>query len=149
MSTLKIVGILVAIKATIDRNVNSHEWQDFGSSTPIVDGKHSVFQVFGSSESYGRQKCQLPLLTGFWFLWKQRLQSEEGGGPIGKRNRKCGGPTFLSVWRTYMWGGKMWFTVWRTHKWWKCKQRIAPKATVMWQLIENKSFKCTPIFHSA
>ena len=47
-------------------------------STPIVDGKHSAFQVFGSSvsyrnvcvvgfgssESHGQQECQLPLLTG-------------------------------------------------------------------------------------
>ena len=52
-------------------------------SNPIIDGKHSVFQVFGSSEryknvnsqscwdfgsseSYGKQECHLPLLTGFW-----------------------------------------------------------------------------------
>ena len=48
-SALKVVGILVAPKATVDRNVNSHCWQDFGSS-----------------ESYSRQECQLPLLTRFW-----------------------------------------------------------------------------------
>ena len=68
------------MKATVDRNVNSHCGQDFGSSdsygcqlqhltgsivpsrfkvaleatlsTPTVDGKHSVFQVFGNSNSY-------------------------------------------------------------------------------------------------
>ena len=46
--TLKVVGILVALKAMVDRNVTSHCRQDFGSS-----------------ESYSQQECQLPLLTGF------------------------------------------------------------------------------------
>ena len=67
----------VALKATL--------------STPIVDGKHSIFQVlgssesyrnvnskscwdFGSSESYGRQEFQLPLLTGFGSFEKLRCQ---------------------------------------------------------------------------
>ena len=31
-SALKDVGILVAVKATLDNNVNSHYLQDFGSS---------------------------------------------------------------------------------------------------------------------
>ena len=31
-TALKIVGISVAPKATVDRNVNSHCWQDSGSS---------------------------------------------------------------------------------------------------------------------
>ena len=30
-STLRVVGILVALKATVDKNVDSHCWQDFGS----------------------------------------------------------------------------------------------------------------------
>ena len=56
-STLKVVGILVAIKATVNRNVNSHYGRILVAlkamlSTPIVDGRHSVFQVLGSSGSY-------------------------------------------------------------------------------------------------
>ena len=31
-SVLKVVGTLVALKATVDKNVNCHCWQDFGSS---------------------------------------------------------------------------------------------------------------------
>ena len=31
-STLKVVAILVVLKATVDRNVNSHGWQDSSSS---------------------------------------------------------------------------------------------------------------------
>ena len=38
MSTLIVDRVLVAIKNTL--------------STPIVEGKHSALQVFGSSESY-------------------------------------------------------------------------------------------------
>ena len=59
MSSPTVDRILVSMKARINRNVNSHCWQDFWElqkttlSTPIVDGKHSVFQVLGSSESYG------------------------------------------------------------------------------------------------
>ena len=34
-STFKVVGILVALKATVDSNVNSHCWQDFGSSEKL------------------------------------------------------------------------------------------------------------------
>ena len=57
-STLKVVGILVAMKATVNKNVNFHWLQVFGSSekatlsTPIADGKHSDSQVVGSSENY-------------------------------------------------------------------------------------------------
>ena len=47
-SALKVIEILVALKATVDRNVNFHCWLEFGSS-----------------ERYSRQECQLPLLTGF------------------------------------------------------------------------------------
>ena len=54
-STLKVFGILSAIKATVDRNVNSHCWQDFTSS-----------------ESYNQYEFQLPLLTGFWLRWQLR-----------------------------------------------------------------------------
>ena len=32
---LKVVGILVALKATVGRNVNYHCWQDFGSSEKL------------------------------------------------------------------------------------------------------------------
>ena len=32
MSFFEVFGILVALKATVDRNVNSHSWQDSGSS---------------------------------------------------------------------------------------------------------------------
>ena len=35
MSSFNVVGILVALKATVDRNVNSHCWQDFGSSEKL------------------------------------------------------------------------------------------------------------------
>ena len=51
--------VLAPMKARVNRNVNSHCRQDFWQlqkttlSTPIVDGKHSFFQVLGSSESYG------------------------------------------------------------------------------------------------
>ena len=31
-STLKVVGILVALNATVNRNVNSHCWQDSSNS---------------------------------------------------------------------------------------------------------------------
>ena len=31
LSTLKVVGILVAMKATVDMNAYSRRWQDFGS----------------------------------------------------------------------------------------------------------------------
>ena len=68
-SALKVARILVALKATL--------------STPIADGRHSVFQVFGSSESYRnvtfqscrdfgssesyiRQERPLSLLKGLW-----------------------------------------------------------------------------------
>ena len=44
--------ILIALKATNDRNVNYHFWMDFCRS-----------------ESYGWQECQLPLLIKFWWLW--------------------------------------------------------------------------------
>ena len=47
ISALKVDKILVALKATVDGNVNFHRWQDFDSS-----------------ESYS-QECQFPLLTGF------------------------------------------------------------------------------------
>ena len=30
-STLKVVGILVALKTTVDKNVNFHGWKEFGS----------------------------------------------------------------------------------------------------------------------
>lgn len=33
MSTPTVYTILVAPKATVDRNVKSHSWQDFGSRT--------------------------------------------------------------------------------------------------------------------
>ena len=46
---LKVVGVLVALKATVDSNVNSHCWREFGSS-----------------KSYSCQECRLPLLTGFF-----------------------------------------------------------------------------------
>ena len=36
-TALKIVGISVAPKATVDRNVNSHCWQDSGSSKSYCD----------------------------------------------------------------------------------------------------------------
>ena len=48
-SALKVVGILVSLKAMVARNVNSHCCQDFGRS-----------------ESYSQLECRLPLLTGFW-----------------------------------------------------------------------------------
>ena len=51
-SGLKVVGVLVALKAVL--------------STPIIDGRHSVLQDFGSYGSYSWQEYQLPLLTGFW-----------------------------------------------------------------------------------
>ena len=35
MSTLEVVRILVAMIATVDRNVNSHHGQDFGSSEKL------------------------------------------------------------------------------------------------------------------
>ena len=37
MSALKIVRILVALKATVDRNVNSLCWQDFVALKALVD----------------------------------------------------------------------------------------------------------------
>ena len=41
-------------------------------------------------------------------------------------------------------------TVWQTtNKLWKRKLRIALKAAVVFQLTENKTFKCSPIFPSA
>ena len=49
MSALKVVGILIALKATVDSNVNSHCRQDFGSS-----------------ESYRGQEYHPLLLTRFW-----------------------------------------------------------------------------------
>ena len=36
-SALKVVRILVALKATVDRNVNSHCWQDSSSSESYGD----------------------------------------------------------------------------------------------------------------
>ena len=105
-----------------------------------------VVGILVSSESYCRQKCQPSLLTGFWKLWKLRLQSKEGGGPTVKGNPQCGGCTFLTVWRTNIWGGTIWFTVWRTHKWWKYKIGIALKPKAVRQLTKNKY---TPTFHSA
>ena len=56
-STIKVAGILVTIKATVDVNVNSHCWHDFGSS-----------------ENYSRQECQLPLLQDFGSPEKLRCQ---------------------------------------------------------------------------
>ena len=56
-SALKVVGILVTLKATVDRNVNSLCSQDF-------DG----------SKSNGQQECQLPLLAGFCNSEKLRFQ---------------------------------------------------------------------------
>ena len=40
-STLKVVGILVALKSTVNRNVNSHCWKNFGSSESYVDNSDS------------------------------------------------------------------------------------------------------------
>ena len=56
MSVLKVDRTLAALKATVDWKVNCHCWQDFGSS-----------------ESYSRQECQLPLLTGFSWLQNATL----------------------------------------------------------------------------
>ena len=81
-SALRVVEILIALQATGDRNVKSHCWRNFGSSesysqqecylpllirfwqlrkatlpTPTVDGRHMVFQVFGSSDSYRSISC--------------------------------------------------------------------------------------------
>ena len=35
-SALKVVEILVALKATVNGNVNSHCWQNFGSSKSYI-----------------------------------------------------------------------------------------------------------------
>ena len=43
-STLKIVKILVVLKAIVDGNINSHWWQSFGSSKKL--------------------HCHIPQLTG-------------------------------------------------------------------------------------
>ena len=45
----------VSFEITVDRNVNSHCWQDFGSSKGCI-----------------QQDCQLPLLTRIWWFWKLR-----------------------------------------------------------------------------
>ena len=90
----------------------------------------NYWQDSGSSESYS-------------------YRVKKGGGPTRKENPKCDRPTFLIVWLTHMSGETMWFTVCWTHNWWKCKLRIALKAMVIEQLTKNKSYKCTPIFHSA
>ena len=68
--------VLLLLKATVHGNVNSHCWQDFGSS-----------------KSCGQLKCQLPLLTGFWYLWKLQLST-----PI--VNRKQSLPAFRQLWKT-------------------------------------------------
>ena len=80
MSTIAVDRILVVLKAIVNKKVNSHCQHDFVSSesyncqlqqlmgsitssrflvvlkatlsTLIADGKHSIFQVLGSSESY-------------------------------------------------------------------------------------------------
>ena len=45
----------VSFEITVDRNVNSHCWQDFGSSKGCI-----------------QQDCQLPLLTRIWWFLKLR-----------------------------------------------------------------------------
>ena len=45
--------------------------------------------------------------------------------------------------------GIVWFTVWWTNKWRKWKLRIALQVLAVWELTENKSFKCTPTIHIA
>ena len=74
--------ILVALKATVDKNDNSHYEASNIARKAMFEGNHWVFQVldnsknyknvnfyswqdFGSPESYSHQECQLPLLT--WF----------------------------------------------------------------------------------
>ena len=99
-SALKVVAVLVALKATVDRNDNSHCWQDSGSSESCITA---------------------------WRRWRTHRK----GTPL--------------MWRTHMWGRIVQLLVKRTHKWWKCKLRIALKATVVWQLTKNKS---TLIIHN-
>ena len=62
--------ILVVLKTTFDRKVNSHRLQDFDSSKsdgekerqlPLLTG----FWDFGSSKNYGHKECQLPQWQNF------------------------------------------------------------------------------------
>ena len=92
MSTFTVYRIFVALKPTIDMNVNFLYWQDFGQlwklhstgmPTPTI-GNFSValkatfnknvnshyWEDVSSSEGYSRQEIQLPLFTGFWWLWE-------------------------------------------------------------------------------
>ena len=48
-SVLKVAGILVALKATVDRNVNVHCWQDSGSSESY---SHRVKKVADSDSPH-------------------------------------------------------------------------------------------------
>ena len=66
MSILRVEKILVALKPTINRNANSQDWKDFGTSdsygpqecqrTMVVSCNSSQeSSVLGSSESYAYQ----------------------------------------------------------------------------------------------
>ena len=65
---------LVALKATINRNVSSHCWENSVSFEITVDRNVNshYWQGFGSSKGCIQQDCQLPLLTRIWWFWKLR-----------------------------------------------------------------------------
>ena len=95
MSISTVDRILVVVKTTV-RNVNSHCWQDFGSS-----------------ESYSWQVCQFPLLTRFWELQKATLSTPIGMSTPTVERILIGQKAMITEWRR-------WRTNWRrkSHMWW-------------------------------
>ena len=75
MSALKVDRILVFLKATVDRNANSHCWWDFGALKARVDKNvnSQSLQDFGSS---GNSGCRVKTVPG----------------PLDKENAKCDKP---------------------------------------------------------
>ena len=107
-------------------------------------------QDFGSSDRCGQEKFKLPLLTGLWWLWKQRLstpacnwiQSEESGWVAHRRKKmlNAGDPYFWEY-NTYIWRKLVYITVWRTLKWKKQKLWIALKAAFVNSDISQEAYR--------